>query len=293
VQAEIIAAQLTSRYRDLVFEILPIRTKGDRMQNISLVEIGGKGVFVKEIEDALLSGKIDMAVHSMKDVPVELADEFEIAAVPAREDPRDVLISRRKLKLEEFPSGGRIGTGSLRRRMQLLNFMPDIEVVPIRGNIGTRIKKIDTEKLDGVILAAAGIRRMNLVNEISQFIPAEILLPAAGQGVLGVEIRKDDETVRNMITFLNHRQTLYEISAERAFLAYLGGGCQVPIAGFAQVTGDEMTLRGMVGSADGRVIIAESARGDIKSWEQLGKQVAERILSRGGKELLDIEYGNC
>ncbi len=263
------------------------------MQNVSLVEIGGKGIFVKEIEEALLSGKIDMAVHSMKDVPVELPDELEIASIPAREDHRDVLISKDRRKLEELPAGAKIGTGSLRRRMQLLNLLPDIEVVPIRGNLDTRIKKIESEGLDGIILAAAGMRRMGRFTEISQFIPDEIMLPAAGQGVLGIEIRKDDEEVRELVTFLNHRQTLFEISAERAFLAYLGGGCQVPIAGFARMDKEFMTLRGMVGSADGRIIIAESAGDDYREWEALGKKVAGNILERGGRDLLEIECGNC
>ena len=291
VQARFIAEKIKTKYRDISLEIVPIKTRGDRMQNISLAKIGGKGVFVKEIEEALLRDEIGIAVHSMKDVPVELPDGLEIAVVPEREDPRDVLISKNNVKMEELPKGAKIGTGSLRRKMQLLNFLPDIEVIPIRGNLGTRIKKIETEGLDGIIAAAAGMRRMGWAAKVSQYIPVETMLPSAGQGVLGIEVRKDDDEIREILSFLNHGETFTEVSAERAFLKTLGGGCQVPIACIARKQGDILTLRGLVGSTDGKIVIEDEVRGSIEDGEELGNSLAETILSRGGRAVLDSVYG--
>jgi len=271
-------------------EIVPIKTRGDKMQDIALVKIGGKGVFVKEIEEALLRKEIHVAVHSMKDVPAELPDVLEIVAVPKREDPRDVLITRGNRKMEELPSGARIGTGSLRRTLQLLHYMPDIEIVPIRGNLDTRIKKIDTEDLDGIIVAAAGMRRMGLAGQISQYIPVEWMIPAAGQGVLGLEVRRDDEHTRGLLQFLNHADTIVELTAERAFLMRLGGGCQVPIAAYARKQGDRLILRGLVGSIEPRLIISDEVRGHCGDAAQMGTTMAENILSRGGKAILDEIY---
>ncbi|MEA3470926.1 MAG: hydroxymethylbilane synthase [Thermodesulfobacteriota bacterium] len=291
VQARFIAEKIKKKYRDISVKIVPIKTRGDRMQNISLMKIGGKGVFVKEIEEALLQKEIRIAVHSMKDGPVELPDGLEIAAVPEREDPRDVLISRNNIKMEELPKGAKIGTGSLRRRMQLLNFLPDIEVVPIRGNLGTRIKKIETEGLEGIIAAAAGMKRMGWAAKVSQYIPFETMLPSAGQGVLGIEVRQNDDEIREMISFLNHGETFTEVSAERAFLRNLGGGCQVPIACIGRKQGDMLILRGLVGSTDGKIIIADEVRGESKNWEEIGNSLAGNILSRGGKAVLGSVYG--
>lgn len=286
-----IAKRIETRHPGTTVEIVCIKTRGDRMQNISLVQIGGKGVFVKEIEDALLGREIDIAVHSMKDVPVELPDGLAIDAIPEREDPRDVLVSRGMRKMEELPKGARIGTGSLRRRMQLLNFLPDVEIVPLRGNLDTRIRKIDLEGLDGIITAAAGMRRMARVREVSQYIPVEIMLPSAGQGVLGVEVREDNARVREMIGFLNHDRTVVEVSAERAFLRRLGGGCQVPIACLGRKQGETLILRGLVGNTTGKVIIADEVKGPSSDWNDLGCSLADRILSRGGRAVLDSVYG--
>ncbi|MCX5852567.1 MAG: hydroxymethylbilane synthase [Deltaproteobacteria bacterium] len=293
-QARLVAAHLEKRHHGLAAEIVPIRTKGDRMQNVSLVTIGGKGVFVKELEEALLSGDVDCAVHSMKDVPVELPEGLDIGAVPEREDPRDVLVSRGNRKIEELPKGARIGTGSLRRTTQLKNLLPDIEVVPIRGNLDTRIKKIETEGLDGIIVAAAGMKRMGWAGRISQFIPVEVMVPAAGQGVIGVEVRADDGRIRELVSFLNHPVTVTELSAERAFLKHLGGGCQVPIACLARVTRDSLVVKGLVGTINGAYIVADEVKGPAEKWEELGKSLAEIILSRGGKAILDSVYrGLC
>ena len=290
VQANWVADRLKSLYPDMSVEIVSIRTRGDRMQNISLVEIGGKGIFVKEIEEALLRGDIDIAVHSMKDVPVDLPDGLIIGAIPEREDPRDVLISREGTKMEELSKGARLGTGSLRRGMQIKSLMPDIEIVPVRGNIGTRIKKIVTENLDGIIVAAAGMKRMGRGREISQYIPIEVMMPSAGQGVLGIEMRESDRETKALIAPLNHLDTVVEISAERAFLRRLGGGCQVPIAGIARKSGNNLVIKGLVGSIDGRVMIMDEVRGDSSNWEDMGNTLAENILSMGGRAVLDEIY---
>ena len=290
VQANWVSDRLKSLYPDMSVAVVPIRTRGDRMQNIYLVEIGGKGIFVKEIEETLLRGDIDIAVHSMKDVPVDLPDGLIIGAIPEREDPRDVLISREGTKMEGLSKGARLGTGSLRRGMQIKSLMPDIEIVPVRGNIGTRIKKIVTENLDGIIVAAAGMKRMGRGREISQYIPIEVMMPSAGQGVLGIEMRENDRETKALIAPLNHPDTVVEISAERAFLRRLGGGCQVPIAGIARKSGNNLVIKGLVGSIDGRVMIMDEVRGDSSNWEDMGNTLAENILSMGGRAVLDEIY---
>ena len=209
--------ELRRRRPGLTLDVHIIKTTGDRMQDVALAQIGGKGVFVKELEEALLERRIDLAIHSMKDVPALLPEGLEIAAMLEREDPRDVLISKGNFKLERIPSGARIGTGSLRRGSQLKNIYMDVEIVPIRGNLDTRIRKIERENLDGIIVAAAGLKRMGWQDRVSQYIPAEIMTPAVGQGALGVEVRKDDD-VREIVSVLNHETTSIEVSAERAFL---------------------------------------------------------------------------
>ncbi len=289
-QTELIADRIRDKYPELSVEIVQIKTQGDKMQHISLIKIGGRGVFVKEIEEALLSGDIHCAVHSMKDVPTEFPEGLEIGIITEREDPRDVLLSMDNMKLESLPRGARIGTGSLRRGMQLLNLLPDCEIVAIRGNLDTRIKKISTEGLDGVILAAAGIRRMGWGVRISQYIPVEVMMPAAGQGAVGIEIRSDDSDVRDLLAFLNHEDTMTAVSGERAFLKHLGGGCQVPIAAFGRKMGESLILKGVVGSTDGRTMIPDEVKGSCDDWEELGKRMAENILSRGGRSILAEVY---
>ena len=284
------AARIREHLPDAAVELVIIKTKGDIMQDVSLVQIGGKGLFIKEIEEALLRGDVDIAVHSMKDVPAELPEELEIAVTPLREDPRDVLISRNNRKLEEMPRGARIGTCSLRRGFQLRNRMPDLDIVPLRGNLDTRIKKIETEDLDGVIVAAAGIRRMGWVAKVSQFIPEELMLPAVGQGVLGIETRRDDDRVRAAIAFLHDPVTGCEVGAERSFLKRLGGGCQLPIAALAKKTGESLLLKGLVGSVDGRVMIRHEVKGLAMDFESLGRELADHILAQGGRALLDEVY---
>ena len=289
-QAHLISERIKSKHPAVEIEIITIKTKGDKLQDIALVKIGGKGVFVKEIEEALIRGDIHIAVHSMKDVPVDLPDELEIGAIPEREDPRDVLVSKDAKKIEELADGARIGTGSLRRTIQLKRLLPDIEVVPIRGNLDTRIKKIATEDLDGVIVAAAGMRRMGLAKEVSQYIPIEWMIPSAGQGVLGIELRKDNEEIKNLVSFLNHSDTIIKLSAERSFLKHLGGGCQVPIAAHATKLGVRLILRGLVGNVDGSLIISDEVRGPCEDAEEMGRTMAENILQSGGREILEEMY---
>jgi hydroxymethylbilane synthase len=267
-------------------ELVIIKTQGDILQDVSLAQMGGKGLFVKEIEEALLRGDVDLAVHSMKDLPAELPEELLITATPLREDPRDCLISRDRLPLEELPAGALIGTGSLRRGLQLRNRMPRLTIVPLRGNLDTRIKKVSATGLDGVILAAAGVRRMGWEEKISQFFPPETMLPAVGQGVLGIETRRDAEEVREAVAFLDDPATACEAGAERAFLQGLGGGCQLPIAGFARKSGDRLVLEGLIGSIDGKVMLRDWVEGPAGSFETLGRELAETLLNKGGKGLL-------
>ncbi len=267
-----------------------IKTQGDILQDVPLANVGGKGLFVKEIEDALLRDEVDIAVHSMKDVPMELPDGLEIGVMSEREDPHDVLISKDQKKLADMPVGARIGTGSLRRGFQLLHFFPDIEVVPVRGNLDTRIRKIQTDNLDGIIVAAAGLKRMGWTDRITQVIPVGIMLPAVGQGVLGIELRKNDDTVRRVISFLNHPHTWVEVSAERAFLRRVGGGCQLPVAAYGVKEGNDLTVTGLLGSLNGRELIKDEVRGVSADAEVLGTSLAERILSKGGQAIMDEVY---
>lgn len=286
-QTEMVVERITKGYPEIAAEIVVIKTTGDRLQDVSLSLIGGKGVFVKELEEALMRGDVDIAVHSMKDLPAEIPESLVIAAIPEREDPRDVLISRGNVKLERMPTGARIGTGSLRRACQLLNFLPDIQVVPLRGNLDTRIKKIDNENLDGIVIAAAGLRRMGWRDRISQYIPPEIIMPAVGQGALGLEVRTDDREMKELVAFLNDQKTAIEVAAERAFLKVFGAGCEVPLAAYAKIEKEEVVISGLVGDPDGNEIIRDRIRGPVNENEILGKLLAEDILAAGGQEIMD------
>jgi hydroxymethylbilane synthase len=292
-QTNWVAGLIRERHPGLNVEIVVIKTTGDIMQDVSLVQIGGKGVFVKEIEEALLNGRIDLAVHSMKDVPAEIPAGLEIAITPEREDPRDVLISRGNTQVEAMPRGARIGTGSLRRGYQLLNSLPDIKIVPLRGNLDTRIKKIEMDNLAGVIVAASGLKRMGWSGRVSQYLSVEFMLPAVGQGVLGLELRSQDNETREAAAFLNNETTWLEVGAERAFLKRLGGGCQLPIAAYGKIHGNKLLVRGLVGGMDGRVMLRDEVSGTPISNQELGEELADKILARGGRELLDEVAKNC
>jgi hydroxymethylbilane synthase len=289
-QARWVVERLKEQSPDADIDIVVIKTKGDIIQDVPLAKIGGKGLFVKEIEDALLRSEIDMAVHSMKDVPAELPEGLEISIMSVREDPRDVLISKDGKSINDMPDGARIGTGSLRRGLQLRSLFPCMEIIPLRGNLDTRIRKIQSENLDGIIVAAAGMRRMGWAERITQYIPVEIMIPSVGQGVLGIELRKNDEKSRNSVSFLNHPQTWMEVTAERAFLKRLGGGCQVPIAAYGRKVDNDIHLQGLLGSLDGRVMIKDEDRGRCDDAEILGTALAERILSRGGQAIIEDIY---
>lgn len=246
----------------------------------------GKGLFVKEIEDALLKREIDIAIHSMKDVPSEIPDSLEIGAVPKREDPRDVLVSKGGRTIKELPGGARIGTGSLRRGIQLRHKFPEMEIIQIRGNLETRLKKIESEGLEAVILAAAGLGRLGWLDRVSQFIPEDIMIPAIGQGALAVEMRKGDDLVFSTISFLNHAESCTAVLAERAFLRVFGGGCQLPIAAHATIGPQCLLMTAMVGSLDGKRMIRDEISGEAREAEGLGTLLAERVLERGGREIM-------
>lgn len=282
--------RLKNQWPEVTVDIVVIKTKGDIMQDVSLAKIGGKGLFVKEIEDALLRGEIDIAVHSMKDVPAELPGALEIGVTSEREDPRDVLISRDGRKIEDMPAGARIGTGSLRRGFQLRNLFPLMDIIPLRGNLDTRLRKIESENLSGIVVAAAGMKRMGWTDRITQYIPVEIMLPSVGQGVLGIELRKNDNDTRNAVSFINHPQTWIEMIAERAFLKRLGGGCQLPIAAYGVKQEDSLTITGLLGSLDGRVMIKDEVSGRCNDAEALGVILAERLLAKGGQAILEEVY---
>jgi len=287
-QTNFVADKLKKAIPDAEVEICVIKTSGDIMQDVSLLTIGGQGVFVKEIEEALLSEKIDLAVHSMKDVPGENPEGLIFSAILPREDVRDVLVSRNNIKLEFMPKGAKIGTGSQRRGAQIKALLPDVSIVPLRGNIETRIKKIETENINGVILAAAGMKRNGLAEKITQFLPVETMLPAVGQGALGLQIRKDDTELAKACAALNDTTTAAEVAAERAFLRALGGGCRLPIAALGKLDGRMLTLEGMVAAPNGSTMIREKLSGTINDVEAMGKKLAEIVLDKGGRRLMDL-----
>jgi hydroxymethylbilane synthase len=290
-QANWVKDELAARNPYLSIKLIIIKTTGDRILDCPLSAIGGKGLFVKEIEEALLAERIDLAVHSMKDMPGDLPKGLMVGAVPVREDPRDVFISRDGRLLQEVPQGERIGTSSLRRKAQLLHFRPDLEIIPLRGNLDTRIKKIETEGLAGIILAAAGIHRMGLERQISHYLDLRTSLPAVGQGALALEIREKDTRLKDLLNPINHESTALCTQAERAFLHRLQGGCQVPIAGHAQIKEDQIVLRGLIASLDGKSLFNDQAQGPFSDSTNLGIQLADNLLATGGKEILDQVYG--
>jgi hydroxymethylbilane synthase len=271
-------------------EIVTIKTTGDMILDVPLARVGGKGLFVKEIEEALLSGRIDLAVHSMKDVPTQLPEELEIVAITEREDPRDAFLSRTVNRFEDLPNGARVGTSSLRRQTQLLALRPDLSILDNRGNLDTRIRKMEEGRFDAIVLAAAGLRRLGWEGKITQVLPADVSLPAIGQGALGIEIRRDDACTREAVAFLDDRDTSVAVRAERGFLSKLEGGCQVPIAAYGRAGGDAVTLDGLVGRPDGSRIVRGSAAGDAADPESVGVSLAVDLLARGAKEILDDVY---
>jgi hydroxymethylbilane synthase len=288
-QANFVAALLREQGHDVTIEV--IKTTGDKITDVALAKVGTKGMFTKEIEEALAEGRIDLAVHSMKDVPTELAQEFDLAAIMKREDARDAFISVKSHRIDDLRQGARVGTSSLRRQCQLKAMRPDLETIPLRGNVDTRLKKLESGEYDAIILAAAGVHRLGLHKHLRYRIPTEIMCPAVGQGALAIEIRRDDSALRSLLGFLDHADTRAEISCERSLLAGLGGGCQVPIGAFA-ITEErkQMWLRAMVGRPDGSEILRDLRAGRAASPVELGRQVAERLLARGADKILSDVY---
>ena len=271
--------------------LLIIKTTGDRIQDAPLAKIGWKGVFVKELEEALIERRVDLAVHSIKDVPTEFPEGLHLSAITKREDPRDVFISRDGTLLKDLPRGAKIGTSSLRRQAQLLHFRNDLEIIPLRGNLDTRLKKLETMNLDGIVLAMAGVKRLGLGERITEVIPEEISLPAVGQGALGIETRTDDRETEELTRFFNDPASSFAVSGERAFLKKLGGGCQVPIAAFGKLQASTLRIDGLVGTTDGKRIIKHQVEGPAEKAESLGIELAEVLLSRGAREILAEVYG--
>lgn len=291
-QANWVRERLFQAYPHLRVSLSRIKTKGDKLTDVNLATVGGKGLFVKEIEEGLLGERIDLAVHSMKDVPVQLPEGLHIRFITRREDSRDVLISRDRRTLEELPSGAKIGTSSLRRRAQLLSYRPDFHIIPLRGNVDTRVRKLDTMGLDAIVLAAAGVKRMKMETRISQFISPEVCLPAVGQGALGIETRIADDEINQYLSIIDHEATHLSIMAERAFLRRLEGGCQVPIGAWGSVSDQGMlTLKGFVGDLDGRKLIKGGIEGEMGKAQELGMALAESLLSQGADEILKELYG--
>jgi hydroxymethylbilane synthase len=297
-QARHIAGRLEASWPGLSVRLEVIRTTGDKIQDVPLATVGGKALFVKEIEEALLEGRVDLAVHSMKDVPTDLPAGLGIPAIGQREDPLDVLISRTGNRFGDLPRGARLGTSSLRRQAQLLHHRPDLEIVGLRGNLDTRLRKLATEGLDAIVLAAAGLKRLGLLDRVTEVLAPELCLPAIGQGALGIEVRvtgaerrvpsagSREPSVGQLVAVLDHPDTHLAVDAERAFLRRLEGGCQVPFAAHAQVEGGRIRLRGLVATPDGTRLVRGERQGDPRDGNAIGTALAEELLGRGADEII-------
>lgn len=285
-QAEHVRDRLKGKHPGLAIEILGIRTEADKFLNLPLEQMGGKGAFVKELEQALLADAADIAVHSMKDVTVELPEQLALPVIMQREDVRDVLISNTYTGLDQLPAGARIGTSSLRRRCQLKALRPDLEISDIRGNVGTRLKKLDEGRFDALILAAAGVKRLGLQDRIGAYLGVEVLLPAIGQGALGVETRANDADVLEIISCLNDDNTHACVTAERALNRKLNGGCHAPVAAYAQLRDNSISLRAMVGRLDGSELLRADVTGPVERAEAHGESLGQELLERGAADIL-------
>ncbi len=286
-QAHWVKSEIEKNHPELTVELSVIKTKGDKILDVPLAKVGGKGLFVKEIEDALLSGKIDLAIHSMKDVPAEIPEGLTIGAIPLRENPQDVILSRNNLKLMDLPKQAKVGTSSLRRSSQIRKIRPDLEILPLRGNIDTRLRKLDEGEFDAIVLAAAGVRRLGFADRISEYLPPEKVLPSVGQGALCIEIRLADPRIEAIVRTMDHSDTNTVVSGERAFLHRLEGGCQIPIAAHGKVDGKDFTMTGLVADLTGETIIKETLTGPREDSVALGIALADRLLARGAKTILD------
>lgn len=284
-QAEWVSEQLRG-LTPLPIEITKIKTQGDKLLNASLIKSGDKGLFVKEIEVALQQGEIDLAVHSLKDLPVDIPDDLSIAAVPERVDSHDALISRENCELNKLPPQAVIGTSSLRRKAQILAYRSDLKIVDMRGNLDTRLRKLAEGQFQAIIVAAAGLMRLGWADKITQLLPWKICLPAVGQGALAIEARKDDQSILELIRQLDHQDSHSAVQAERSLLRALGGGCQVPLGALVDIKDDRLSLQGVVISPDGKKLIRDSVTGPVKDAESLGARLAQRLIKQGADKIL-------
>ena len=293
-QAEYVQDGLQTAHPGLAVELVKMKTQGDKILDTPLAKIGGKGLFVKELEQGMLEGRADLAVHSMKDVPVEFPEGLGLSVICKREDPRDAFVSNRFESIDALPQGARVGTSSLRRRCQILSLRPDLQVSDLRGNVQTRLGKLDAGEFDAIILASAGLIRLKLEDRIRLFIPPEVMLPAVGQGAVGIECRDSDTYIQGLISILHHPDTADRVRAERAMNAKLEGGCQVPIGAYAELRGenlDRIYLRGLVGSPDGKEMIRGEIEGPRSEAEALGTKLGADLLARGADRILAAVYG--
>jgi len=285
-QARFVQDKLRSAHPELQVELMPMTTRGDQILDSPLSKIGGKGLFVKELERAMLDGEADIAVHSMKDVPMEFPDGLGLAVICEREDPADAFVSNRFASFADLPKGARVGTSSLRRQCQLREARPDLEILDLRGNVGTRLNKLDADNYDAIILAAAGLLRLELGSRIRERLSFQLSLPAGGQGAVGVECRMDDDDTLQILRCLHDTRTAERVTAERAVVRRLQGSCQVPIAAFAEYEAEALSLRALVGSVDGGRMVRSQASGDAENAEQLGITVAEDLIAQGADAIL-------
>ncbi|WP_455577460.1 hydroxymethylbilane synthase [Anaerosinus sp.] len=286
-QANYIADCLRKQYPDLTVELKQITTTGDKILDVPLAKIGGKGLFTKELENEMLSGTIDLAVHSLKDMPTELPEGLTLAAITERIASGDALVSNLFSSLQALPKGARVGTSSLRRKAQLLAYRPDLIISDLRGNVDTRLKKLDDGEFDAIVLAAAGLKRLGWEKRIAEILDTKVCLPAVGQGALAIETRADDQAILDLLAFLNDEETRVTTTAERAFLRTVEGGCQVPVGVYGTVVGEnQMQVEALIASLDGKVVVRDTLRGSFADAEILGIRLAESLLARGGREIM-------
>ena len=291
-QANYVKSKLEAAHTHLTVELVPMTTKGDQILDTPLAKVGGKGLFVKELEVAMLENRADIAVHSMKDVPVEFPEGLMLYTICEREDPRDAFVSNYVESFESLPQGAIVGTSSLRRQCQIRALRPDIVIKDLRGNVNTRLRKLDEGQYDAIILAAAGLIRLEMPERIKQFLSTELLLPANGQGAVGIECRSDDAQVKALLDVLEHTETRHRVLAERAMNRKLEGGCQVPIGAYAVIEQDQIHLKGLVGAIDGSEIIRSEISGSVAQAEQLGEQLGQELLNKGAQQILRDVYGS-
>ncbi len=292
-QTNWVIEQIKGHYPHLRVETVIIKTKGDKILDVPLAKVGGKGLFVKEIEEALLREEIDLAVHSMKDVPTELPEGLEIAIIPERESPFDVLISRENISFEDLPPGAKVGTSSLRRTAQLRAKRPDLRIENLRGNLDTRLRKLSEGLYEAIIVAEAGLLRLGLGDIPRERFSTEVMLPAIGQGALAIEIRKADTELREGLSFLHHEETAVAVAAERAFLERLGGGCQVPLAAYARLNQRNLVVEALIADPSGEPLLRDQLEGPPSQAAEMGRRLAEELLSRGGQKILEKVYGSA